>query len=137
MDSLNDEQKLAIIELGFGELMKMNKFDLPYELISWLVNRFDIKGRCLKVHNREVRVIEKDVKVTLDIKKGNIDIAKCLVKGEMDKALENELNVIVRRRMIPLVLLKESLLSMKSARKEFKVKFTMYVIGKFLNVTMN
>lgn len=66
-----------------------------------------------------------------------MDIGKYLVKGEMDKEIENELNVIVQRKMIPFVLLKESLLSMKTSGKEFKVKFTMYVMGKFFNPTMH
>lgn len=111
-------------------------FNLPYELLSWLIDRFDCDKRCLRVHNRDVEIREEDVKITLGLKRENINISSLLVKGEIDKKLESDLNLVVENRMISLSELKMDMLAGESLGYEFKVKFVMFVAGYFLSPTM-
>lgn len=54
VDGLNDAQKEAVKELGFGFVLKLDKSNIPNELISWVIQRFDPRRKCLKVHNGQV-----------------------------------------------------------------------------------
>lgn len=81
---------------------------MPYELFSWMVERFDHRSKCFKVHSRDVRVTEKYGETIIGLKKGKIKISSILKKGEVDESFEQELGVIVSEKIIQLFDLKNS-----------------------------
>lgn len=84
---LNKSQLQVVIDLGFGDLLQIMCFNVPYELLLWPVNRFDCDMVYLRVHKRRVEIREEDVERILGLNWGNIDISSFLVKGEIDKKL--------------------------------------------------
>ncbi|KAI5676423.1 hypothetical protein M9H77_07373 [Catharanthus roseus] len=72
---------------------------MPYELFSWMVERFDHRSKCFKVHSRDVRVTEKYGETIIGLKKGKIKISSILKKGEVDESFEQELGKSIHPMM--------------------------------------
>ncbi|KAI5681926.1 hypothetical protein M9H77_03154 [Catharanthus roseus] len=137
ISQLNKSQLEAVRDIGFGDLLKIKCFNSPYELLSWLIDRFDYDRRCLRVHNRDIEIREEDIERILGLKRGNINISSLLVKGEIDNKLESDLNLVVKNRMISLSELKTNMLADESSSSEFKMRFVMFVMGHFLSPTIH
>lgn len=83
-----------------------------------------------------MEVRKEDVERILELKRGNINISGLLVKEEIDKKLESDLNLRVQNKIINLSKLKSNLLDDESCGYKFKVKFVMYAVGHLLSPTM-
>lgn len=116
-------------EMGFEELFKIRPSNLPYGLLSFLLDRFDPKEKCLKVHGTCMRIIEGDAHCILGLPKGRINIKKLVRKGIQDVELERKLKITVGTyKMIEMPTLKKSLIGIKIDELEFRVTFVLYII---------
>lgn len=71
--------------IGFDFVLKLENFNLPYQLISGLIQRFYYWRKYLKVHNRHVFFYENDVERIFGLKKGNTKIGTMLKKANVDQ----------------------------------------------------
>lgn len=46
-------QVKVVKKMGFGELLKINVVDLPYEILSWLVDKYDCRRKSIKCMGRK------------------------------------------------------------------------------------
>lgn len=57
VDRSNEAQRAAVIEMGFGGLLKIDLFHFPHELFSFLVEYFDSNELVLKIHGKSIPII--------------------------------------------------------------------------------
>lgn len=66
----------VVEETRFSSLKKIHAFEMPYEFLSWLVDRFDHQNKCLNINNTILSVNETDVEQIFGFKRGNINVKK-------------------------------------------------------------
>ncbi|KAI5666622.1 hypothetical protein M9H77_16475 [Catharanthus roseus] len=124
---LNDEQREAVVIMGFESMLELRTCSLTYDIFSWMTNQYNTKNGCFRLHGKDVRVTAEDVHCIL----------KVYLCEEANEGLENELNLTIGEgKMISIILLKTILQNLRMADMEFHVKFIRYITAKFLCSTM-
>ncbi|KAJ8444074.1 hypothetical protein Cgig2_030931 [Carnegiea gigantea] len=96
IEKLNDKQKEAVKEIGFGGLLHLQLDMIPGKLAVWLVRNFDTCSCSLPLTHGRFRVTEHDVYMTLALPKGPFEVTEA--KSEMNSisfgngALEDSLD---------------------------------------------
>ena len=69
------DKKNVISDMGFGGLLQLGCKELRYELITWIVAKYDIGYHCLCMETKVVvPVMPKDVREVLGIPDNGVDI---------------------------------------------------------------
>ncbi|KAK9681927.1 hypothetical protein RND81_10G037600 [Saponaria officinalis] len=142
---LNDRQKKAVREMGFGGLLDLKITFIPQGIVEWLLRDFQHTSLMFKANKIEFLLSKDDVhdifqlprvgeKVEL-IPTGNSNktCATDLLKTEWRKkfGLENKVEPL------QLNLLQSRLMSCEDAEDEFKKMFVLYTMSVFLAPTSN
>jgi len=86
IEKLNDKQKEAVKEIGFGGFLYLQVDMILKKLALWLVRSFDTCSCSLPLPHRKLRVIEHDVYMTLAPPKGPLEVTDA--KNEMNSSVE-------------------------------------------------
>nr|GMD24058.1 uncharacterized protein LOC109168056 [Ipomoea batatas] len=91
LPNLTDEQKNAIIEIGFGLLLEFKLSSLGNMLNTYLVKKnFDVYRCTMKLGNEEMLLTDDDVESKLGLPKGEIEV----VEGNNSNATEEYNNML-------------------------------------------
>ena len=91
LSSISNEQKRNITELGFEFLLTLRVDKILPRPARWLVENFDTCRRAVKLaSNDKLRIIEKDVYLTMGFSRGSkpVEEAKKSGKGEYKRVLD-------------------------------------------------
>ncbi|KAI5662943.1 hypothetical protein M9H77_22266 [Catharanthus roseus] len=91
VNQLNEAQRVTVIEMWFGSLLKVDSFHFPPELFSSLVEYFDSNELDLKIHGKSIPIIELEVHHILRLPFGEIDIDSLLFRGKSRPEVEKKL----------------------------------------------
>jgi hypothetical protein len=71
IETMNDEQKKAVKEMGFGSILELQVKELPQALGYWLVDKFHTGSRCVELVGKEkLHISDRNVWETLGIPLG-------------------------------------------------------------------
>ena len=129
VERLNDFQKQAVNDIGFGGLLKLRCRHVDHELYGWLLDNFEPTSRSLKIHGTEIVLNVEDVHHLLGLQCNNINI-ELPVSTEGIEDLCKELGV--QDKVVSLRGLKNYLSETNDAGIEFKRKFALYILGALL-----
>ncbi|KAJ8420524.1 hypothetical protein Cgig2_024955 [Carnegiea gigantea] len=86
IEKLNDKQKDAVKEIGFGGFLHLQLDMIPGKLAVWLVRNFDTCSCSLPLTHGRFRVTEHDVYMTLALPKGPFEVIEA--KSETNSSTE-------------------------------------------------
>ena len=129
VEGLNELQKQAVIDIGFGGLLKLRCKHIDHEFYGWLLQKFDPTSRSLKIHGGEIILKVEDVHYLLGLqcRGSKVELATS-TKGVEDICKEFG----VKDKVVSLKVLKTYLSETNDAGIEFKRKFALYILGAFL-----
>ncbi|KAI5658623.1 hypothetical protein M9H77_27416 [Catharanthus roseus] len=79
--SLNDEQREAVVRMGFRSMLELRTCSLPYDIFSWMTDQYNIKRGCFRLHGKDVQLTAEDVHCILGLPISGTDIESLLVRG--------------------------------------------------------
>ncbi|KAJ0428459.1 hypothetical protein HanHA300_Chr17g0646361 [Helianthus annuus] len=74
MESLNEIQRGAVRNIGFGSILKFRMGPIPSTLGWWLVNNYDTKTRVLNCGSHHIQITEELVHDVFGVPRGNEEI---------------------------------------------------------------
>ncbi|KAJ8421428.1 hypothetical protein Cgig2_018795 [Carnegiea gigantea] len=86
IEKLNDKQKEALKEIGFGGFLHLQLDMIPGKLAVWLVRNFDTCSCSLPLTHGRFRVTEHDVYMILALPKGPFKVTEA--KSETNSTME-------------------------------------------------
>ncbi|KAJ8444803.1 hypothetical protein Cgig2_014992 [Carnegiea gigantea] len=137
IEKLNDKQKEAIKEIGFGGFLYLKVDMIPGKLALQLVRDFNTCSCSLPLTHGRLRVIEHDVYMTLALPKGPLMVTKA--KNEMNSSTKFKTLLRQRRKQWPerdgvpisgeMV---EMICSQVDGGEDFKRNFILFVVSAVL-----
>ncbi|KAI5672564.1 hypothetical protein M9H77_12928 [Catharanthus roseus] len=104
---LNDEQREAVVRIGFRSMPELRTCSLPYDILSWMTDQYNNKRGCFRPHRKDIQVTTEDEHRILGLPIGRMDIESLLVRGGPNERLENEQNLMIEKdKMISNIQLK-------------------------------
>ncbi|KAG6390753.1 hypothetical protein SASPL_148498 [Salvia splendens] len=76
MELLNENQRQAVQDMGFGHLIHFNITSIPSQLAYWLLYNFDPITCSVKARGQRVHLTEEDVHMTMGFPRGEIMIVR-------------------------------------------------------------
>ena len=126
---LNDFQKQAVNDIGFGGLLKLRCRHIDHELYAWLIDNFEPTSCSLKIHGNEIVLNVEDVHYLMGLQCHGLNIS-VPVSTEGIEHLCKEIGV--KNKVVLLRDLKTYLIETNEAGIEFKRKFALYILGALL-----
>ncbi|KAJ0779277.1 hypothetical protein HanPI659440_Chr06g0224731 [Helianthus annuus] len=74
MESLNENQRGAVRNIGFGSILSFRMGPIPSTLSWWLVNNYDTKTRVLNCGSHHIQITEELVHDVFGVPRGNEEI---------------------------------------------------------------
>ncbi|XP_061999041.1 uncharacterized protein LOC133716347 [Rosa rugosa] len=131
MSSLSDEKVAATYEIGFGSLhrFRCGKVNLP--LCQMLVENFDVRNSCIKIHGRNLTITHEDFRRIMGVMDGGCDVN---LEGSTEDpdilGLKSKLSR--KEKEITIHGLRRLLIEFESTDDTFKVSFALYALATLL-----
>ena len=74
ISQLSNEQKQALREIGFGDLIDYKILDVPTRLAYWLLDRFDEETCSLDVNGKKIEITREVVRDVLGVPMGEVHV---------------------------------------------------------------
>ncbi|KAJ8426362.1 hypothetical protein Cgig2_025501 [Carnegiea gigantea] len=138
IEKLNDKQREALKEIGFGGFLYLQVDMIRGKLAVWLVRNFDTCSCSLPLTHGRLRVTEYDVYMTLALPKGPLEVTeaknetnssaefKTLLKRWKEQWLDRD-SVPKSGKMVKMIC------SQIDGGEEFKTDFIVLVVSTYIN----
>lgn len=129
IENLNENQRKAVEEIGFGGILSIKCTHLRRELCQWLVQNFNPYSCTLDVYGKSFKVTHIDVMQIMGLHGGGCDVPTV---GNQEDIIELTKQYCNTKGEIPLTMLENQLKEDKTAGDGFKVRFALHVLGALL-----
>ncbi|CAI0418009.1 unnamed protein product, partial [Linum tenue] len=127
IDSLSDDKKHLIEDMGFGGLLHLKKHKLKLKLCEELMMRFDVTTSQLNVHGNRLTLRVDDVVTILGLHGGGMDVDTNLGEGDEVRVRFN-----LGYGQIKCSNLKTDMMKDLTVGEEFRGKFLLYSMSRLL-----
>lgn len=131
VSKFSDEKKVAVEEMGFGLLLKLQCEQLQLGLCGWLIDRFDPSKSSIEVHGKRFNLGPTDFENIMGVKDGGHDVE---IRGS--RADIQELKNIhfgrSRHRISGMRKMAEKLKEKKNVDDTFRVRFVLFALATLL-----
>nr|XP_048326885.1 uncharacterized protein LOC107413262 isoform X2 [Ziziphus jujuba var. spinosa] len=127
--TFSEEKRKAVQEIGFGSLINNNLCGIRKDLCIWLVQKFDPLTTSIDLHGKVFKISSKDVERLMGLIDSGSSVELIKPTPDMEDMMKKH---CTSEQRISIAQLNKRLSKATVANDDFKIRFTLFVIGTIL-----